>query len=206
MGKGFFREIVFSLCFLLCSCIPTKPMHSEQNGSFFEGEVGKEVEVIIFDGFKLSPIDKEIELIKKRVPVTKGNYFILYFIEEGFVPELKVLRAANKDTTIGKIRLKKMKNKNKGYLVGVVYKPVRGGKIFFTKGILKLISGVEIKVVNNKSRSYSTIPEHNGVFSIQLLAGRYKIFVGDYNKGFDVIINKGKTTIHNLQKGIVLID
>jgi len=206
MGKGFAKEVIFSLFILLSSCASAQSMHLETKENYFGGEVESTVEMFIFDGFKLSPIDRDSKFFKKKIPVTEGNYFVIFFIKEGFIPEVKVLQAGKKDIKIGKIELEKMMEEKKRFLVGVVYKPIHGGKILFRKGILKLIGRVDIKVVSDKGGPHITRARDDGVYIMQLAAGKYKLFIGDSKDGLDVIIKKGTTTIQNLKKGVMLID
>ncbi len=188
------------------SCSSFQNMRSEASDLFFEVEIDKTVEVLIFDGFKLSPIDSNTKFIKKKLPVTEGNYFILFFIKEGYAPKVKVLWVGKENIKLGKIRFEKMIDKGIGFLTGVVYKPIRGGKISYRKGILKLFKGVVIKIISDKGVSHLIKSGDKGLFSIPLAAGKYKIFIDDNQKVFDVLIKDGKTNIQNLQKGIMLID
>ena len=206
MGKGFIRKIISLLIFLVFSCSFSQNIHSEASEFFFEVKTDKTAKVFVFDGFKLSLIERDAEFVKDKIPVTEGNYFVLFFVKEGYVPKVKVLRAGNHNIILGKIRFEKLRGKDKGFLVGVVYKPVRGGKVLYRKGIIKLFEGVEIKLIRDKGKSHIIRSGDNGVFSIPLVAGKYKIFVKDNKKGFDVVIERGKTTIHNVQKGVILID
>lgn len=179
-------------------------MHPEASDLFFEVKVDKMAEVFVFDGFKLSSIDRDAESIKNKLPVTEGNYFVLFFVKENYIPKVKVLRAGNENIKLGRIRFEKLIEKGKGFLVGVVYKPVRGGKVSYRKGILKLFEGVDIKVVSDTGGSYLIRSGDKGVFTTPLPAGKYKIFI-DGNQ-FDVYIEEGKTAIQNIQKGVMLID
>lgn len=206
MAKNFTRIIIFSLLFLFSSCVATQSISSETNILFFEGNIDKTLEIFIFDGFKLSRIDRDSDSFKKKVPVTQGYYFVLFFTKRGCIPQVKVCQAGKKNIKMGKIELEKMTDEDKGFLVGVVYKPVYGGKIAFRKGIVKFSGGMNIRVVNDKGESYIVKSGDNGVFCIRLAAGKYKIFAGDSKKGVDVAIKEGITTIQNLQKGLVLID
>lgn len=196
--------ILFS--FLLLSYVTAQSINSEGKYIFFSSEVGRDVEVYIFDGFKLSLINRVGEFIKEKVPVTKGNYFVLFFLKDGYIPEIKVLKAKNGNINLGEIRLGKKMDDNMGILTGVVYKPVYGGKVSLRKGIFKLIDNFKIKLVSDNGESYLIKSENNGVFSIPLLAGKYKILTDNDQKVFDVLIKEGKTTIKNIQKGLRLLD
>ena len=206
MAKNLTRITIFSLLFLFSSCVASQSTFSETNILFFEGDIDKTLEIFSFDGFKLSQIDKDADSFKKKAPVTQGYYFVLFFTKRGYIPQVKVCQAGKKDIKTGKIELEKMTDENIGFLVGVVCKPVHGGKIAFRKGIVRFAGGMNIRVVNDRGKSYIAKSKDNGVFCIHLAAGKYKIFVDDSKKGVDVVIKKGSTTIQNLQKGLVLID
>jgi len=180
-------------------------MHSEAS-IFFTANADRSVEIFLFDGFKLNPIIRDAEVVRENVPVTEGNWFVIFFVKEDYVPAVEVLQRGRENIRLGKIRLEKTIDKGEGFLTGVVYKPVCGGKISFRKGILKLLEGVNIKVISDRGESYLIKSGDNGVFSAPLMVGKYKIFVGDNQKVLDVLIEEGKTTIQNLQKGIMLID
>ena len=204
MGKGFIRKIFFLLILLLSSCSYFQNMHSEASEFFFEVKTDKTAKVFVFDGFELSEIKRDAGLIREKIPVTKGNYFALFFVKEGYIPRVEVLQAGDKGVKLPEIELKEILDKDMGILTGVVYKPLGGGKILPRKGIWRLVEGAEIKVVNEKGISYTTSSDNRGVFSIRLEAGKYRVSTDD--KGFDVVIEKGRTTIHNIQKGMMLID
>lgn len=206
MAKNLTRIIIFSLLFLFSSCVASQSTSPETNILFFKGGIDNTLEIFIFDGFKLSQIDRNSDSFKKKVPVTQGYYFVLFFIQRGCIPQVKIYQADKKDIKIGDIQLESTTDENAGFLVGVIYKPVYGGKIVPRKGIVKFSGGMNIRVANDKGESHIVKSGDNGVFCIRLAAGKYKIFVDDSRKGVDVAIKKGITTIHNLQKGLVLID
>lgn len=180
-------------------------MNPEAKGLFFKCEADRPIEVFVFDGFNLTPIERNANLIKEKIPVTEGNYFALFFLKDGYIPEVKILQAGKEDIELGTVKLEKEIDGNNGFLVGVVYKSIRGGKISYKKGILKLLGRVGIKVIRETGETYLTESTEGGVFSIPLSIGKYKIFVNNKEE-IDVIIKKGKTTIQNLQRGIMLID
>ena len=206
MRKGFAKYLILSLFFLLSLPGSAQSMQLTTNENYFGGEAESAVEIFVFDGFKLSQIDRDIDFINKKAPVTQGHYFILFFIKRGYIPQVKVCQAGKKDIKTEKIELEEMTDEKKGFLVGVVYTPVHGGKIVFRKGIVKFLGGMNIRVVSDRGESYVVRSKDNGVFCIPLAAGNYKIFVDDSKKGVNVAIKKGSTTIQNLQRGLVLID
>jgi hypothetical protein len=204
MGKGIIRKIIFPLCLLLPMCTGAQLMHSQAN-TFFTAKADKSIEIFVFDGFKLSPIFRDTEVIKQKIPVTEGNYFVIFFVKDGYIPAVKTLQAGKGDIRLGEIRLTERITDEKGFLTGVVYKTIHGGKISYKKGILKLFGKVIIKVVGETGETYLTESTEGGVFSIPLPSGKYKIFI-DNKEEINIIIKKGKTTIQNLQRGVMLIE
>jgi len=198
------KKILFTT-FLLFSCA-SQATHVESTDIFFRAETDRTVDIYTFDGFRLNLIDRTSDLIKEKIPVSEGNYFALFFVKDGYVPEVKVLQADKKDIEVGKIRLKESMESDKGFLVGVVYKPVRGGKVSYRKGISVLLGGVNIMINNDKGQTYSFRTRGNGAFIIPLVEGRYWIALEGSRQRFDVLITNGKTTIQNLQRGLKLID
>lgn len=192
--------------FLLVSSSIAQPIEPKNMDIYFRGEIEKNIEVYIFDGFNLSLINRIGDFIQEKVPVTQGNYFALFFIKDGYFPEVKVLKADKENINLGKIRIEKKMYENMGILTGVIYKPVHGGKISFKKGIFKLIDKIKIKMLSKKGESYLIMPNDKGIFCESLKPGEYVITIGDEKEKIDVVIRKTKTAIQNIQKGIMLID
>ena len=163
------------------------------------------LKMFVFDGIKLTPAGSISELIKTP-PVTGENYFALFFVLDEYVPVVKVIKAGRdtlkRDPVVPEIKL----DRNKGYLTGVVYKPVHGGKIAKSTGMAYLWEGAEIRVVNGKSTVITLRSDKQGIFGIQLAPGSYSILTGGNTRGKKVSVRKGMTTIQNLQKGLTLRD
>jgi len=192
--------------FLLVASAIAQPIKPKDMDIFFRGEAEKDVEVYIFDGFDLSLINRVGDFIKEKVPVTKGNYFALFFIKDGYIPEVKVLKADKENINLGKIKVEKKMYENMGIITGVIYKPIHGGRISFNKGIFKLIDKIEIKMLSEKGESYLIMTNDKGIFCESFKPGKYVVTIGDEKEKIDVVIRKTKTTIQNIQKEIMLID
>ena len=184
----------------------SQSVHSGADDIFLKGKVEEGIKVFVFEGFKLGSVNREAEFIKENVPVTEGNWFVLFFVKDGYIPGVRVLRAGKEDVEIGKVGFEKRMDGDRGFLTGVVYKPVHGGKVLYSRGIFKLIDGTDIKVISDRGESYLTRSKGGGIFSISLIPGKYRIFIGDSKEWINVLIERGKTTIQNLQKGLMLID
>jgi len=198
------KKILFT-AFLLFSCA-SQATYVESTNLFFRAEADSSVNVYTFDGFKLNIIDRTSDIIKEKIPVSKGNYFALFFARDGYLPEVKVLQADKENIDAGRIKLKETMDNDKGFLTGVVYMPSHGGKISYREGISVLFGGINIMIDNDKGQIYSFRTRGNGAFIIPLAEGRYRIASEGSRQRFEVFITKGKTTIQNLQRGLKLID
>lgn len=193
---------IFSLFLLLYAL--GQPMISE--AGFITGKVDKAISVYVFDGFKTKSVGSDCELIKEKIPVTEGNFFVLFFIKHGYLPVTKIFMTGKEDIDFGVTSFSENMDEEKGFLAGVVFKPVQGGKIFFQKGISRLLEGITIKIVDNKGVMQLVKSGNTGTFGISLKTGKYKVKADDDKEGTEVLIENAKTTIHNLQMGVILID
>ena len=87
-----------------------------------------------------------------------------------------------------------------GHLVGVLYKPIDDGKDSNRLGIEALVKDTPLEVAYERGIVYRTNSGKKGLFRISVPPGKYKIFVGDDEKGIPVTIEKGKTIIKNIQR------
>jgi len=141
-----------------------------------------------------------------RIPhsVSKRYYGVIFITRDGFYPESIIFRSEEKPLIIGKIHLKKLDEPEKGILTGVVYTPVTGGKIVEHIGISRLHGNININIVKDPIK-YTVKTDARGVFMISLPEGEYNIGLDGQDTAV-TIISPGKTTIKNMQKGLVLID
>lgn len=189
--------------FFLSSCAAAQPARQDA-GVFFRTKIDKGAEVFTFDGFNLNKIVRDTEYIREKIPVTQGNYFTLFFVKEGCIPEAQVLQAGDKDIEIGEVILKRKADKDKGGLIGIIYKPVSGGRLIEHKGIFKIFKNEKINIIKD-GVSYKITTDDKGIFVIEIPEGEYNIIFNDKSAG-TVVIGKGRTSIKNLQKGQVLMD
>lgn len=199
-------RILLSLLFLFFSFTPSyaaSGISIKITPSHIEGDAVKDIKIEIFDGIELKGvgIDKGFRIEHN---ITSGYYGAIFFVKVGFYPQLITFKASEGHVQGHKISLKKIKEKNKGVLTGIVYTPVTGGKIKEHKGIFRLFKNAAIEIVKG-SAVYKTRTNDNGAFVITLTEGEYKIIVN--GKAIEMaVIKKGETTIKNLQKGLVMID
>ena len=195
-----------SLLFVFLSCAWSQHPPAVPGNLYFYGTVDRDVSIYAFDGFRLRPVENRDGHFNEKIPVSRGEYFALFLTAKGYLPLAKAIRAGTSKVKLGKLKLKKSSHKGTGYLVGVVYKPVRGGKIVYRKGIHRLLSHVIVKALDFRGNTYTATTGENGIFVMPLPKGKYRVFLDDSPKGSDIVIENGKTTIHNIRKGLVLLD
>jgi len=138
-------------------------------------------------------------------PFAGGFYMVLFFHKEGYIPLIKPVKV---DPTSGReiqIRLERNRKPHRGFLAGVIYKPVRGGKLRFRKGIFGFLKDQPVDIYDeNREIKHTTTSDSYGRFLMELPPGRYIIRINKKERTFHIKPNK--TTIENLRSGIVLID
>lgn len=204
MAKNITRIITLFFLFLFTSIAQPVEMNSIDN--FFKVETEKNTKVYTFDGFDVSLINNSSKFIRERNKVTNNNYFAFYFLKEGYVPVVKVIKIGNNNINLGKIKFEGKIPPNKGILTGVIYKSIHGGKISFKKGIYKLIDTSEIKAIDENGISHLIKSNCKGIFKTTLNPGKYLIMISGEKSVISVIIKNNNTTIQNIQKGAMLID
>ncbi|MCC6346686.1 MAG: carboxypeptidase regulatory-like domain-containing protein [Nitrospirales bacterium] len=158
----------------------------------------------LFDGISLQKITPVQGRISAAGGITEGNYGVLFFTKEGFYPSADVFRATERPYETEIRELIRLPYSRRGALVGVVYKAVSGGKLRPRRGIVSLYAG-EVVRIDGRDRAYSVMTDAQGVYRIHLPPGEYVV---SQRPGpiADVVIEPGKTTIHSIQRGAMLVD
>lgn len=189
---------------MLTTSCAGKEISVEINRDDIQGNINNHAEVTMFDGagLKAMPVSKN----KFSVPhgITLNYSGVLYFTRQGYYPETIIFKAQDKTVTIDNVSLLPLKDSAKGVLTGVVYKPVTGGKLKEHKGIARMYKGEKLSIVKDDLLQ-KVITVDNGVFMIELLPGEYDIVFNE-KIVHRVLIEKGRTTLENIQKGIILVD
>lgn len=170
-----------------------------------EGTAAIDSNIFVFDGRKLSEIRDTDNVISMKSPATEGNYFAVFFTKAGRVPVIRTIKAEGEYAKIGREFPDKTISHGKGFLAGVVYKPVYGGKLSGTRGMVKLIKDAEIAVIGQGKEDFAVMSGESGSYGIELPAGKYRVRTGG-GKWLNVTIKNGLTTIQNLQRGLTLRD
>jgi hypothetical protein len=160
--------------------------------------------VYLFDGLKLKRLTPDRDRLSVEHGVSKGYYGVVFIIRDYYYPDVIVFKSNGIPFEVKPIALTPVKDKEMGVLTGVVYTPIVGGKLREHRGIKRLFSEEEVRIFNKK-HSYKVKTDIRGVFTILLPEGEYSIVSGG-SQGGKIRIKSGKTTIKNIQKGLVLID
>ena len=169
-----------------------------------QGSINNHIEVTAFDGAGLKAIPVSDNKFTCAHGITSNYYGVLFLTKQGHYPETIIFKAQDNPVTIDYISLSPVKDPQKGILTGVVYKPVTGGKLREHKGISRMFKSEKIILIKGNV-SHETATNDRGVFLIELLPGNYNVVLNNKNAG-SVLIERGATAIHNIQKGTMIID
>ena len=195
--------IFFLLLPLTNSCAGVA-MTIQNAPAYIEGTAAGDIDIYLFNGHSITSVKISAGKFRTNHTATKGLYEVVFFTKRNFYPKAVTLKAPERPQDIKIGPLKKMKNRRRGILTGVVYKPVSGGKVSEHTGISTVYKGEKVHIAGN-GVSCSAITDESGVFTIELPEGEYDIILGAGKAG-KATIEKGKTTIKNVQKGMVLVD
>jgi len=185
-----------------CSCAGGLPAVSG-NTSYVKGALADGGDMLVFDGIKMHAFTLPPGGFEIPHTVTEGLYGVVFITKDGFRPETVPFAADGAPVEAGEISLRRMGDTGMGIITGVVYKPVRGGKLRRHNGIGRLFKGERITI--NGAVTYSAVSDERGVFMMELPVGEYGLVFGNKTAG-NVTISQGKTAIRNIRKGTVLAD
>jgi len=160
----------------------------------------------IFDGFKLSPLTLHSGQLSFAPPVTEGNYFAVFFVQNGYEPSVKLLKAGKDNIKMDRPDNAKQLDAGAGFIAGVVYRSVRGGKLSYRKGISDLIKGSWISFTDSSGKTFGTESGPDGTYGISLHRGKYRMTIDGQREAGDLLLKEGATVIKNIGKGAALID
>jgi hypothetical protein len=202
-----YKYIILCLCFLIlplnCACAASAVVVKSAPEQI-EGSIGKNIKVHIFNGIRLTDIKVSDGRFKAPHTATEGLHEVLFFTRDGFYPGAVILKVSGETARMKIKSLRKMKDVNKGIVTGVVHKPVSGGKLKEHEGISMLFKNEKISFMRGNV-SHQAVTNESGVFMIELAEGEYDISLESKKTG-RAVVEKGKTTIKNVQKGMVLVD
>lgn len=163
--------------------------------------------VSIFDGFTLKSVktDSKGRYQIDEVPVSADRYAILFFTKEGYIPQAANLKISEKTDMEYSSILKRGDMGHNGFVIGTIYKPIRGGKIQFQSGIYSFGKGIPVTL----ERDHEVIKDETdqeGHFLFEAPAGRYTLSGKGLRERTEIEVFTGQTVIRNLRSGVVLVD
>ncbi|MBI5406780.1 MAG: carboxypeptidase regulatory-like domain-containing protein [Nitrospirae bacterium] len=161
----------------------------------------------IFDGFTLKSVKTDSDGRYKiaELPVSANHYAILFFTKEGYIPQAANLKIREKTDMEYSTILKRGDMGHNGFVIGSIYKPIRGGKIQFQSGIYSFGKGIPVTL----ERDHKVIKDEtdqDGHFLFEAPAGRYTLSGEGLRERAEIEVFTGQTVIRNLRSGVVLVD
>ena len=163
--------------------------------------------VSLFDGFTLQSVktDSQGRYQIDEVPVSADRYAVLFFTKEGYIPAAVNLKIVKKTDMEHSMILKRGETGNNGFVIGSIYKPIRGGKIQFQSGIYSFVKGRQVTL----EKGHEVVrkeTDHEGHFLFEVPAGRYILSGEGLRERAEIEVFTDQTVIRNLRSGVVLVD
>ena len=164
-------------------------------------------EISIFDGFTIRSIKSDSNGVYNilQLPVSAGLHAVLFITKDGYVPSIINIKRREDVKADYPVIMKRAESEKNGYIAGVVYQPIKGGKIKYQSGINSFGRGKRVWL-ENEGITTETKSNQDGQFILEVPAGRYVLHAEGSREKPVVEITEGKTTIRNMRAGIVLVD
>ncbi len=164
-------------------------------------------EISIFDGFSIRNIKSDSNGMYNisQLPVSPDLYAVIFFTKDGYVPSIINVKIREQDKADYPVTMKKAQSEKNGYIAGVIYQPIKGGKIKYQSGIYNFGKGRRVWLEKNGGIT-ETMSNTDGHFIFEVPAGRYRLSAEGSREKADVEVVKGETVIKNTRSGIVLVD
>ena len=161
----------------------------------------------IFDGFTLKSVKTDSDGRYKiaELPVSADRYAVLFFTKEGYIPQAANLKIREKTDMEYSAILERGEMGHNGFVIGTIYKPIRGGKIQFQSGIYSFGKRIPVTL----KRDHEVIKDETdqeGHFLFEAPAGRYTLSGEGLRERAEIEVFIGQTVIRNLRSGVVLVD
>lgn len=207
-----FIILLLSLAFFSTACFAAVKQPDMEKGAYVHimDESGSPISnaaVSIFDGFTFhnSKADIKGEYYISDIPVSKNNYMVIFISKEGFIPIADNVKVEDARVIEHPAIMKKTTSQHTGFIIGVIYHPVRGGKLQFTRGIKGFSIHKEVFIKGSET-VITKETDKNGLFLFELPQGRYILSNGGGREKPEIDLLSGKTVIKNLRSGFTLID
>jgi len=218
LQRSNYRGVITGIALLSILLLPAKDsVGSGRSAAIAEGVHGYVKEgdgspvinagVSIFDGFTLKSVktDSQGQYKIDKVPVSADRYAVLFFTKEGYIPQAANLKIREKTDMEYSTVLKRGGMGHNGFVIGTIYRPIRGGKIQFQSGIYSFGKGRLISL----ERDHEVIKnetDQEGHFLFEAPAGRYTLSGEGLRERAEIEVFTGQTVIRNLRSGVVLVD
>lgn len=204
--------MLLSLAFFSTACLAAgKPPDMEQGvyGHIMDenGSLISRAEVSMFDGFTIrnTRSDSNGKYIITDLPVSKNNYLVIFVTKEGLIPRADNILVDDMKIIEHSPVMKRVTKQDIGFIIGTVYKPIRGGKFRFNNGINSFVKKMEVLLKgNSKVITKETGPD--GQFIFEVPAGKYTLGIGGSREKVEIDLSAGETVIKNLRSGFILVD
>lgn len=164
-------------------------------------------EISIFDGFSIRNIKSDVNgmYIISEPAVSPDLYAVLFFTKDGYIPGIINVKRSEQVKTDYSIVMKRAQKRNTGFVAGVIYQPIRGGKIKFQSGIYGFGKGRRVWLKKD-GRIIETKSNESGHYIFAIPSGQYILHAEGSREKATVEAVEGKTVIRNMRSGIVLVD
>lgn len=164
-------------------------------------------EISIFDGFTIRNVkgDRHGAYHILQLPVSADLHAVLFITKYGYIPSIMNIKRGAQDKADYPVTMKRGGTKKNGYVAGVVYQPIRGGKIKYQSGIHRFGPGKRVWLEKNGIIT-DMRTNQDGQFTFEVPGGRYVLHAEGSREKPVVEVTAGKTVIRNMRSGIVLID
>ena len=164
-------------------------------------------DISIFDGFSLRNTKSDSKGVYNilQLPVSADLYAVLFITKDGYVPTIVNFKKREEVKTDYPVIMKRADSEKAGYIGGVIYQPIRGGKIQFQSGINSFGRGKRVWLEKDGIITETT-SNKDGHFIFEVPGGQYVLHAEGSREKAAVEIREGKTVIRNMRSGIVLID
>ena len=164
-------------------------------------------EISIFDGFSIRSIKSDSNGLYNilQLPVSADLHAVLFITKDGYVPSIINVKRREEVKADYPVTMRRAGPGENGYIAGVVYQPIKGGKIKYQSGINSFGRGKRVWL-ENEGIITETKSNQDGQFILEVPAGRYVLHAEGSREKPVVEITEGKTTIRNMRAGIILVD
>src|SRR3972149_7804902 len=104
-------------------------------------------EISIFDGFTIRSIKSDTNGVYNilQLPVSADLHAVLFITKDGYVPSIINVKRREEVKADYPVTMRRAGPGENGYIAGVVYQPIKGGKIKYQSGINSFGRGKRVR-------------------------------------------------------------